>query len=160
MADAAGADLWPRLERALGDSGYKLEPGAATAKLAFTYGALIDRPVIAMARPSNELTVLSLATLDDFDRTHPGAGTFFEATIDSPEELGDFVARKDQTVTAFGFDADELAGLARNLNGRGVDRIVPFGEALTFSRFWDGYDLLLELTRRVHVPTTRLLKAV
>jgi hypothetical protein len=40
----------------------------------------------------------------------------------------------------------------RAANGRGVDRIVPFGEALTFGRFWDGYDLLAELTRRVHAP--------
>jgi hypothetical protein len=33
------------------------------------------------------------------------------------------------------------------LGGRGVDRIVPFGSALTFGAIWDGYDLPREFTR-------------
>jgi hypothetical protein len=36
---------------------------------------------------------------------------------------------------------------ARSLNGSGIDRIVPIGQALAFGRFWDGYDLLAEFTR-------------
>jgi hypothetical protein len=32
-----------------------------------------------------------------------------------------------------------------------VDRIVPVGQALQFQRFWDGYDLLQELTRHVYI---------
>jgi hypothetical protein len=55
-------------------------------------------------------------------------------------------------MTVSGFAGDELARFVRAVNGRGIDRIVPFGEALTFGRFWDGYDLLQELTRRVHAP--------
>jgi CO dehydrogenase/acetyl-CoA synthase gamma subunit (corrinoid Fe-S protein) len=98
----------------------------------------------------NELTVLDLETLDGFDRTHPGAGLFYAATVDRLEELASFVVRKDQTMTISGFDGVEVAELVRAVNGRGIDRIVPFGEALAFGRFWDGYDLLAELTRRVH----------
>jgi hypothetical protein len=41
--------------------------------------------------------------------------------------------------------------LAAELSGRGVDRIVPFGSALTFSAIWDGYDLLAEFSRLVTV---------
>jgi len=37
------------------------------------------------------------------------------------------------------------------LNGRGIDRIVPLGKALTFNRYWDGYDLLAEMIRHVYV---------
>jgi hypothetical protein len=57
-------------------------------------------------------------------------------------------------MTISGFDGAEVAGFVRAVNGRGIDRIVPFGEALTFGRFWDGYDLLAELTRRVYAGTT------
>ena len=33
----------------------------------------------------------------------------------------------------------------------GIDRIVPMGKALTFNRYWDGYDLLAEMIRHVYV---------
>ena len=33
--------------------------------------------------------------------------------------------------------------------GRGIDRLVPVGQALSFHRFWDGYDLIRELVRHV-----------
>jgi hypothetical protein len=122
------------------------------AKRTAVYGALADRPVRRMRELGNELTVLELETLDGFDRTHPGAGLFYAATVDGLEELASFVVRKDQTMTISGFGGSEVASFVRAVNGRGIDRIVPFGEALTFGRFWDGYDLLAELTRRVHAP--------
>jgi hypothetical protein len=132
--------------------GYVLELGAVLAKRTAVYGALADRPVRRMRELGNELTVLELETLDGFDRTHPGAGLFYAATVDGLEELASFVVRKDQTMTISGFGGSEVASFVRAVNGRGIDRIVPFGEALTFGRFWDGYDLLAELTRRVHAP--------
>ena len=51
----------------------------------------------------------------------------------------------------FGFRTAELRDLGQRLNGRGVDRFVPIGQALTFNRFWDRMDLLQELTRRVYI---------
>lgn len=132
--------------------GYALELGAVLAKRTAVYGALADRPVRRLRELGNALTVLELETLDGFDRTHPGTGLFYAATVDTLDALAEFVVRKDQTMTVSGFDEAELAGFVRAVNGRGIDRIVPFGEALTFGRFWDGYDLLAELTRRVHAP--------
>ena len=61
------------------------------------------------------------------------------------------VSRKDQTLTAHGFSDSELTQFARSLHGRGIDRIVPFGQALSFGSLWDGYDLLAELTRTINV---------
>ncbi len=37
---------------------------------------------------------------------------------------------------------------------KGVSRIVPFGQALTFSHDWDGFDLLNEFTRIISVSDT------
>jgi hypothetical protein len=99
----------------------------------------------------SELCVLSLSDLAGFDRSHPGAGLFFDARVDALSDLVPFVRRKDQTLTAHGFSTDELTAFARSLQGRGLDRIVQFGDALTFGSLWDGYDLLAELTRTVHV---------
>jgi hypothetical protein len=156
---AVGDDGWERLrelfdglQTEIGLRRYELELGAVLAKRAYAYGALADRPVRAYRPLSNELTVLELDTLDGFDRTHPGAGLFYAAVVPDLDELAAFVARKDQTMTVSGFDDEQLAGFVRAVNGRGVDRIVPVGDALAFGRFWDGYDLLAELTRRVFVP--------
>ncbi|HEU4657926.1 MAG TPA: acyl-CoA reductase [Capillimicrobium sp.] len=144
--------LFDGLRDEVGARGYALELGAAMAKRAYAYGALADRPVRRYRDLGNELTVIELASLERFDRTHPGAGLFFAATLPSLEQLAELVVRKDQTMTVSGFAGDEVARFVRAANGRGIDRIVPFGEALTFGRFWDGYDLLAELTRRVHAP--------
>ena len=150
-AATAREALFAALERVIAAKAYTLAPGAAIAKLTFTYGALIDRAVTGVHEAGNELSVLTLEDLTGFDRTHPGAGLFFEARVGALADLVPFVARKDQTVTAHGFSTDELTAFARSLHGRGVDRIVPFGEALSFGSVWDGYDLLAELTRTILV---------
>jgi hypothetical protein len=149
--DAARDLLFSELARVVGAKGYKVQPGAAIAKLTFMYGALIDRPIERVYQVGNELLVMGLKDLSGFDRTHPGAGLFFDARVDSLSDLVTFVSRRDQTLTAHGFSAEELTAFARSLHGRGIDRIVEFGEALTFGSLWDGYDLLAELTRTVNV---------
>jgi hypothetical protein len=134
---------------------YTLELGAVLAKRAHAYGALADRPVRAYHEHSNELTVIELDTLHDFDRTHPGAGLFYAAVVDDLLDLAPFIVRKDQTMTVAGVDEARLAAFVAAVNGGGIDRIVPTGQALEFGRYWDGYDLLAELTRRVHAPRRR-----
>jgi hypothetical protein len=149
--DRARRRLFYELSEVIAAKGYVLGPGASISKLNFLFGALIDRPVESVYRSGNELAVIGLRDLADFDRNHPGVGLFFEARVDALADLVGFVSRKDQTLVARGFSGDELAEFARSLQGRGIDRIVDFGEALAFSTLWDGYDLLAELTRTVTV---------
>jgi hypothetical protein len=59
------------------------------------------------------------------------------------------VQAKDQTLTYFGFQMDELRDLVLSLSGKGLDRVVPMGAAMNFAPVWDGYVLLTELTKRV-----------
>ena len=149
--DRARGRLFEELSEVIAAKGYVLSPGASISKLNFLFGALIDRPVESVYRSGNELAVIGLRDLTNFDRNHPGAGLFFEARVDALADLVGFVSRKDQTLVARGFSGEELAEFARSLQGRGIDRIVDFGEALAFSTLWDGYDLLAELTRTVTV---------
>ena len=95
--------------------------------------------------------MLDVARLERLSREHCGGGLLFQHRIAALEELIPFVQRRDQTMTYFGYDPPELKTFAAKLNGRGVDRIVPAGQALQFDRFWDGYDLLQELTRHVYI---------
>ena len=80
-----------------------------------------------------------------------GGGLLRHFRLDRLEDLAGFAQEGDQTVTHFGLGADELRGFARLAGSRGVDRIVPVGEALAFDFVWDGFDLLDDFTRRVRV---------
>ena len=52
----------------------------------------------------------------------------------------------------FRFDDDALRAFARKSATVGaIDRIVPFGQALAFDRFWDGFDIIASLTRTVRI---------
>ncbi len=97
------------------------------------------------------LTVLGLDRFEQLSREHCGGGLLFQYRVGELLEIVPFVNRRDQTMTYFGFEKPELTNFARHLKGRGVDRIVPTGQALNFNRFWDGNDLLLEFTRYVYI---------
>ena len=80
-----------------------------------------------------------------------GGGLFTHVRADDVTQVGAFGQPHDQTVTHFGLSPAELATLARQAGTRGVDRLVPIGEALAFDTTWDGYDLIGDFLRRVTV---------
>lgn len=151
QAEAAGKRLFSGVDALVRAKGPRFETGAVLKKLAFVHEAVLDTPVAAARAISNELTVLPLSDLSRLGREHCGAGLFFQAGVSRLGELSGFLGEKDQTMTTFGFSKAELDKLVAALNGRGLSRVVPVGQALSFSRFWDGYDLLREMTQLVFV---------
>ena len=152
-AAQASDDLFGRVADQLERRGYELPLGAVTAKLAWVAGAAIDRPLTRVRDWGNELTVLTLSSLDGLDRHHPGAGTFLEVTVPTLAELAPHLSPRDQTLAVYGFPYGELEQFVRQSAGRGIDRIVPLGDALNFDHRWDGMDLVSELTRQVTIST-------
>jgi hypothetical protein len=147
----ASRTFFEQLERVCEARRHQVELGHAMAKLLFTYQAALDGRIRAQQRLSNEITVLQVDSLGDFDRTHPGAGLFFVAHVRALRDIVPFVTRRDQTLGHFGFERDALSELVGALGGRGLDRLVPLGQALNFNRYWDGYDLLQEFARRIYI---------
>jgi Acyl-CoA reductase (LuxC) len=131
--------------------GYALDASGSMNKFTFLSRAILDQPVVSARQVDNQLTVAQLENISHLDRDHCGGGFLFQHFAEGLEALADCVARKDQTLTYFGFEPSEMAAFAQMLNGRGIDRIVPMGKALTFNRYWDGYDLLAEMIRHVYV---------
>lgn len=151
-AEKASHCFFACLQEQIIEKGYSLATGPYLRKLAFAYGAILDTSARDYDRYGNELTIVTLTGLGGLGRQHCGGGFFYQAFLHTLEELAEFIERRDQTLSAFGFAKEELDCLARRVNGSGIDRIVPIGSAtLTFQRFWDGYDLLQELTRRVYL---------
>ena len=76
-------------------------------------------------------------------------GIIFEYEINELEEIADILIDKDQTIVYYGYTKQQLIQLIEQVNGRGIDRIVPIGTALDFSETWDGQNFLTSFTREV-----------
>ncbi len=159
--DRASPDFFARLAETTRRRGYRVDTATAVAKLGYGCRAAIEAPVAALHRYDNSVTVLPLTTFaaelrGDACGDFSGAGLFFQLRVDSLLDLVPHIERRDQTLAQFGFAVGELTDLVRALNGRGIDRIVPFGRALTFDRVWDGHDLLQSFTRRSTVDASEV----
>jgi hypothetical protein len=148
----ASNDFFPRVAACAERRPYILPPGASMQKFVYACSAILNLPVAECQRYKG-MTVLTLDSMDGFQRHHPGGGLFFQAHLENLTDVTRFLQRRDQTLTWFGFTPRELYCLVKSLNGRAIDRIVPIGQALQFHRFWDGYDLLQEFCRCVYLES-------
>ncbi len=139
--DLAG-DFHGRVRAVIERKGYAVDTSAAIAKLGQSMRSIIDDDVVGYHRYDNTLTVIDVAEFPDARGEFCGAGLFFQLHLDSLVHLAPHVQRQDQTLSHFGLGPDELRVFAEQLCGRGIDRIVPMGQALAFDRIWDGYDIL------------------
>jgi hypothetical protein len=127
--------------------GWTVDAAMAVEKRVRVYGAAADGHVTDLDFAGNEVAWLRLADPTQPPRGWLGAGVVPIARVDSLADLVPVIQRRDQTVSYFGFDLTELRDFVTAVGGRGIDRVVPFGQALSFASVWDGYDLLTELTR-------------
>ncbi|MFI7618511.1 acyl-CoA reductase [Nonomuraea terrae] len=149
--EAARADFTDHVARVVTVRGWGVDAAMAVEKRVSTYGLAADGLAESVEFRGNALASVRLSAAAAAPRRWLGAGTFAHARLASLAELAPLVERRDQTMTHFGFGRDELEELARGLAGRGVDRMVPVGSALSFHRVWDGVDLPAEFTRLVTV---------
>lgn len=149
--EALTADFHARVHAMTVRKGYEVDASAAIAKLSQATRAMIDDEVTTYVRYDNELTVVDVAAFPHARGEFCGAGLFYEMHVQALADLAPHITRTDQTLAVFGIPHDELRALVHTLAGRGIDRIVPFGQALAFDRIWDGYDIFGELVRRISV---------
>jgi len=135
------------LVQAVAARGWQVDAAMAVEKRVHAYGLAATGDATALEFTGNAVAALALRDTEAIPRRWLGAGTFPTTRVDSLLDLVPVMTRQDQTFSHFGFAPEELRAFATGLAGRGVDRIVPFGSALTFSAIWDGYDLPREFTR-------------
>ena len=78
-------------------------------------------------------------------------GFFYEYNINDLNKMKSYINNKYQTLTYFGINKDVLKNFILKNQLEGIDRIVPIGQALDNSFFWDGYDLNRTLSRVVDI---------
>jgi Acyl-CoA reductase (LuxC) len=85
------------------------------------------------------------------DKDICGGGLLRHVPVAALADVLEFVDEGDQTVTWWGLDPAELRAFAAGAGARGLDRVVPIGEALAFDVVWDGFHLIDDMLRRVRV---------
>lgn len=141
--------FWSRFELKIQQKKYELM--AATQVLKYTTSLQL-----AAENYVNEVastTYFSRVQLDevpaDVREQHCGGGLFYEYEVERLVDVAKVLIDKDQTIAYFGFERAELLELVDCLETRGVDRIVPIGQALDFNGVWDGQSFLTSFTREV-----------
>ena len=90
--------------------------------------------------------------LDEKIHRHRGKwGFFHEYKLKNFSHIKKIINKKIQTITYFGFEKNKFIDLINENNINGIDRVVPFGQALDLGLIWDGYDIISSLTRIVEI---------
>ena len=144
--------FWKAVE-ALARRKYVLQDAVAVDKYTlFCEESVGNESIRSMIHKGNLLYRVELKALSSDIVSHRGkAGFFFEYALGNRQELFSVITEKFQTITQFGIDAVELARQIAAAHLRGIDRIVPIGKAMDIGVFWDGHDLIRELSRLVTV---------
>ncbi len=143
----ARSEFIEMLSAAVDRRGWHVDAAMAVEKHVSTYGLAASGEATSIQFTGNAIATVELAGPEAVQRHWLGAGTICHLRVPSLSDVVPTVARKDQTLTQFGFTAAELDTFVTDVAGRGIDRIVPFGSALTFAGVWDGFDLLAEFSR-------------
>lgn len=149
--EAAQNDFWPTLQKFVQQKNYELMAAAQVQKLATGLWLASEAEATRVIR-TNEYSriVIDQVTADARER-HCGAGLFYECSASVLQEAVGILTDKDQTLAYYGFSKDELTAFADSISTRGIDRIVPVGQALDFNGTWDGQNFLRSFTREIVV---------
>lgn len=144
--------LWRAVET-LAKRKYVLQDAVSVDKYTlFCEEAVGNDNIQSVTRKGNLLYRVELKSLPPDIVSHRGkAGFFFEYALRSRDELFAVVTEKFQTITQFGIDAAELRQQVVENGLRGIDRIVPIGQAMNIGVVWDGCDLVRSLSRVISV---------
>lgn len=138
---------------AIADRKYELPEGQAINKMAAAVNA-VAFGATQIDWTSNRSVFVDGMDLQFASAVRPGGGFVSTQEVRTLYEVLPQIRRTTQTMSTFGFSLEDLGNFARKLNGRGIDRIVSFGDALNFSSIWDGKDLAMELVRLIDISIT------
>lgn len=142
--------IWPALN-AIAAQKYELTGIKSMNKFVDACNAAINFPEVeSVVSDTPYLTRIRMSSLSKQQQERRGyAGTVFETCIRDLSELGDIISERYQTLTYFGLSKERLRNFIEEQNLRGIDRIVPVGDALKMESTWDGYDVISSLSRQV-----------
>jgi hypothetical protein len=116
---------------------------------------VVDRSEVQFSHDKVLLLNGGLTSQRSFRDDHPGNGSLIQFFLPQLVDLARHVKPEDQTLSVYGFSAGEVDELLASLSNRGLDRVVPIGQALDFGNIWDGIDLLDSMSRKVDISKVK-----
>ena len=128
---------------------YPIEPVVAVNKyVAFCRSAIELNDVREEPMPDNLISRMQIKSLSEaLPEYRCAGGSFFEYDDIELQPLAAIVTSRYQTLGYYGLKPQELREWVRKNGLSGIDRIVPVGKTADFTMTWDGYDLILTLSR-------------
>ncbi len=127
---------------------YKLEPVIAVDKYCTACRMAIDCNADIVSSENNLISRIWLSSLNENVMNYRCAGgSFVEFAASDLNALAEIVTRKYQTLAYFGVDKAVLTDFVISKGLSGIDRIVPIGKTADFALVWDGYDLIMQMSR-------------
>lgn len=141
--------FWARFEQKVQQKQYELLAATQVLKYTTSLQLAADDSVKAVDSAMYFSRVQLQDVPADVREQHCGGGLFYEYEVERLQHLAKVIIDKDQTLAYFGFEQDELIAFVEAIGTRGLDRIVPIGQALDFNGVWDGQSFLSSFTREV-----------
>lgn len=134
---------------------YQLQPISAIDKLSDAYHFAVLSDSCRLHKMDDNLIVrIAVQRLDQgLEEMRSTCGYFYEYDAQGLEDLLPLINRKVQTLSYYGIGRGVLQKFIEKNRPFGIDRIVPIGRTLDFSLVWDGYDLIVMLTRIVSLSS-------
>lgn len=144
--------FWQVFNQQMSSKVYENSPGMVMDRFVTSCMVATDpihRETTSLAFPTRIL--LDNQALADIKHYHCGNGLFYEQCFETVPQFFQTLTDREQTLSVFGFDAEEMRRNVQNLPMRAVDRITRIGNALDFNYIWDGYNLLHAFTRQIGI---------
>tara|TARA_Y100001970_G_scaffold294295_1_gene449979 strand:- start:4049 stop:5239 length:1191 start_codon:yes stop_codon:yes gene_type:complete len=111
-----------------------------------------DKNITSFKKYNKSLYIVSLKKLSSnyFIRKSKW-GFFYQCNIKNLEDIKKVTNRSLQTLSYFGFSKKLIRSFFTKNNLNGIDRVVPFGQALNINLIWDGFDLTKILSREIEI---------
>ena len=130
---------------------YVLESVVSVDKyMAFCRVAIDLEGVHTVGMPDRKIDRIEISKLTDKVPDYRCAGgSYLEYVSDDLDDLFKIVDERYQTLSYFGLDPKQIRRAIIENGLRGIDRIVPIGKTADFGLVWDGYDLILMMSKTV-----------
>lgn len=150
ISKKAQAVFWSSISRFVKNK-YDLQPISLVDKLTKAYSCAVDHPCKIDDTDKNVFLVDIENIPKDIEDLRGNCGFFFQSIIKDFSGLKDYVNKKYQTLTYYGFEKEFLSDCIMREQLTGIDRVVPIGQAMDIGLIWDGYNLINSLSRIIYV---------
>jgi hypothetical protein len=143
--------FWGRLGHYAAEH-YDLKPIQAVEKLTLLLESAITGRTGQVCRYGNNLYTIEIEDITNaHERLRGRFGLFYEKTLPDLQTFTPHITRDYQTMTYFGLSPSIVQSFVMGNQLKGIDRIVPVGQALDMGPIWDGNDIIATLSRIVDI---------